>query len=81
MSTYRHESHVETHCRRSSGRLQEGNTGQWRWRLDYNNGNIIVNSGCGFSSERRARQGIESVMTDALDGSVEEHLVRELSGP
>nr|WP_306061865.1 DUF1508 domain-containing protein [Natronococcus sp. AD5] len=35
-----------------SGRRQEGNTGQWRWRLDYNNGNIIANSGCGYGSER-----------------------------
>ncbi|WP_407075674.1 YegP family protein [Natronococcus wangiae] len=37
---------------RLSGRRQEGNTGQWRWRLDYNNGNIIANSGCGYGSER-----------------------------
>lgn len=54
---------------------------QWRWRLVHANGNIIADSGQGYSSKRRARQGIESVKTNAADAPIEEHVVRDLDDP
>jgi uncharacterized protein YegP (UPF0339 family) len=38
---------------------------RWRWRLRTMNGNIIADSGQGYSSKQKARQGMESVMTNA----------------
>jgi uncharacterized protein len=61
--------------------LYEDNAGKWRWRLVYANGNIIADSAQGYSSKRRAKQGIESVKTNAPDSSFEKHIVRELDDP
>ena len=61
--------------------LYEDTTGKWRWRLVHDNGNIIADSGQGYSSKRRARGGIESVKTNAPAAPVEEHIVRELDDP
>ena len=58
--------------------LSEDRAGKWRWRLVHDNGNIIADSGQGYSSKRRAREGIASVKTNAPDAVVEEHAVREL---
>ncbi len=58
--------------------LYEDRAGKWRWRLVHDNGNIIADSGQGYSSKRRARGGIESVKTNAPGATVEEHTVREL---
>lgn len=58
--------------------LYEDNAGKWRWRLVHDNGNIIADSGQGYSTKRRARDGIKSVKTNAPDAVVEEHIVREL---
>lgn len=61
--------------------LYEDAGGKWRWRLVHANGNIIADSGQGYSSKRRARRGIESVKTNATDAPVEEHIVRDLDDP
>ena len=58
--------------------LYEDRAGKWRWRLVHRNGNIIADSGQGYSTKRGAKQGIESVKTNAPEASVEEHSVREL---
>lgn len=52
--------------------LYEDQAGQYRWRLRHENGNIIADSGEGYASKQKARQGIESVKQNAPGASVEE---------
>ena len=61
--------------------LYEDRASEWRWRLVHDNGNIIADSGQGYSSKQGARRGIESVKTNAPNAAVEEHVVRELDDP
>lgn len=58
--------------------LYRDRAGDWRWRLVHDNGNIVADGGQGYSSKRRARQGIRSVKTNASEAPIEEHSVREL---
>ncbi len=44
----------------------------WRWRLRHDNGNIIADSGEGYASKAKAKQGIESVKTNAPDAEIED---------
>jgi Uncharacterized conserved protein len=46
------------------------NAGQWRWRLRHTNGNIIADSGEGYASRQKCKQGIESVKQNAPDAEV-----------
>lgn len=41
--------------------LFEDGAGEWRWRLVASNGNIVADSGEGYSSKQGAKRGIESV--------------------
>jgi hypothetical protein len=52
--------------------LYEDREGKYRWRLVHDNGNIIADSGEGYATKQKARQGIESVRTNAGDADVEE---------
>jgi len=45
--------------------LYEDNAGAWRWRLVHDNGNIIADSSQGYASKQKAKQGLESVRTNA----------------
>ncbi|WP_367176587.1 HVO_2922 family protein [Haloarcula rubripromontorii] len=38
---------------------------QYRWRLVHDNGNIIADSGEGYASKQKAKQGLESVKNNA----------------
>jgi uncharacterized protein YegP (UPF0339 family) len=49
--------------------LYKDNDGKHRWRLVHDNGNIIADSGEGYSSKQKARQGIESVTKNASPAS------------
>ena len=51
--------------------LYEDREGKYRWRLVHRNGNILADSGEGYASRQKARQGIESVKQNALDAPVE----------
>lgn len=44
--------------------------GEWRWRLVVPNGNIIADSGEGYSSKQGAKRGIASVRRNAPAASV-----------
>ena len=44
--------------------------GEYRWRLRHRNGNVIADSGQGYSSRQRARQGLNAVKRDAFGGAV-----------
>ncbi|SDX79835.1 Uncharacterized conserved protein YegP, UPF0339 family [Halopenitus persicus] len=45
--------------------------GEYRWRLIHENGEILADSGQGYSSRSKARQGIESVRSNATDAPLE----------
>jgi len=46
--------------------------GQWRWRLLHENGNVLADSGQGYSSRFAARKGSESVRNNIGDADIEE---------
>ena len=43
---------------------------QWRWRLVHTNGNIIADSGEGYASRQKCKQGLKSVKENAADADV-----------
>ena len=43
---------------------------QWRWRLVHTNGNIIADSGEGYASRQKCKQGLESVKENAADADI-----------
>lgn len=52
--------------------LYEDSVDEWRWRLVHDNGNIIADSGEGYSSKQSAEEGIESVKSNAPDAPITE---------
>ena len=57
--------------RRATFEVYRDSAGEWRWRLVASNGNIIADSGEGYSSKQGAERGIESVKRTAADAEVE----------
>ncbi len=51
--------------------VYEDSAGEWRWRLVAVNGNIIADSGEGYSSKQGATRGIESVRRTAPEAVVD----------
>jgi len=45
--------------------------GEWRWRLIHENGNVLADSGEGYSSRSKARQGLDSVRSNAADAALD----------
>ncbi|MFW5956528.1 MAG: HVO_2922 family protein [Halorhabdus sp.] len=56
---------------KASFEIFEDRSGQWRWRLVHENGNIIADGGEGYTSKQNCRKGIESVKRNAADADVE----------
>ncbi|MFC3476831.1 HVO_2922 family protein [Halobacterium litoreum] len=52
--------------------VYEDSAGQYRWRLVHRNGNIIADSGEGYASKQKAKQGLRSVQDNAADADVVE---------
>lgn len=46
--------------------------GKWRWRLVHDNGNVLADSGEGYASKQKCRQGLESVKLNASGAQVVE---------
>ncbi len=46
--------------------------GEWRWRMVHHNGNVIATGAEGYSRKAKARQGLESVRTNAPGAPVVE---------
>lgn len=44
----------------------------WRWRLVHQNGNIIADSGQGYSSRAAAKKGVRSVKNNAPGAPIKE---------
>ena len=54
--------------------------GKYRWRLLYKNGNILADSGQGYASRQKARQGLESVQRNVAEDGNADFEVYEDSG-
>ena len=52
--------------------LYEDNAGEHRWRLRHRNGNVIADSGEGYSSRTAAEEGIDSVKRNAPGAEADE---------
>jgi uncharacterized protein YegP (UPF0339 family) len=52
--------------------IYEDRAGQWRWRLIHSNGNIVADSGEGYATKSKAKEGIEAVKIGAADADVAE---------
>jgi len=52
--------------------VYEDDAGDYRWRLVHENGNVIADSGEGYASKQKAKQGLHSVKENAPDAGVEE---------
>ncbi len=57
--------------------LYQDKGGKYRWRLLHKNGNVIADSGQGYASRQKARQGIDSVQSNAGGGGSAEFEVYE----
>jgi len=66
------EGAVDTDASASKATFQlyEDSAEEYRWRLHHDNGNIIADSGEGYSSKQKAKQGLESVRRNAAGGHV-----------
>ncbi|WP_135825505.1 HVO_2922 family protein [Halorussus ruber] len=51
--------------------VYEGRDEKWRWRLVHDNGNVVADSGQGYSSRQAAEKGLRSVKRNALGAPVE----------
>jgi len=63
---------IEAPASKATFELFQDRANEWRWRLVHNNGNIIADSGEGYSRKATARKGLESVMRNAGGASVVE---------
>lgn len=57
--------------RKATFEVFRDSAGEWRWRLVASNGNIIADSGEGYSSKQGVQRGIESVKRSAPDAEIE----------
>ncbi|QLK24954.1 DUF1508 domain-containing protein [Natrinema zhouii] len=57
--------------RTSRFEVYEDKAGQWRWRLVHWNGNIVADSGEGYSSRSNAERAARSVMRSAPSASIQ----------
>jgi hypothetical protein len=45
---------------------------EYRWRLRHDNGNVVADSGQGYASKQKAKQGLRSVQSNAPGAAVDE---------
>lgn len=62
----------EAESSRAEFEVYEDVAGEHRWRLRHDNGNIIAAGGQGYSSKQKAKQGLESVRSNAAGASIAE---------
>jgi len=55
--------------------LYKDRAGEYRWRLRHENGQIIADSGEGYTTKANAMNGIESVKTNAPAAPIEDQTV------
>jgi amphi-Trp domain-containing protein len=64
---------VDVVASKATFEVYEDKGGQWRWRLKHRNGNVIADSSEGYASKQKAKQGLESVRTNAPGAYIEDH--------
>ena len=52
--------------------LYKDEADEWRWRLKHSNGNIMADSGEGYTRKANARSAIETIREEVGDAEVEE---------
>jgi len=52
--------------------LFQDKAGEYRWRLRHQNGNIIADSGEGYTTKASAKNGINSVIENAPEAPIED---------
>jgi uncharacterized protein YegP (UPF0339 family) len=57
---------------RAAFEIYEDRAGEYRWRLRHRNGNVLADSGQGYSDRNGAREGIESVKLNAPNADTDE---------
>jgi uncharacterized protein YegP (UPF0339 family) len=55
--------------------IYKGKIGDFRWRLTHTNGQIIANSGEGYTTKVNAIKGIKSIKDNSPDAVVEDKTV------
>lgn len=50
--------------------LYEDSAGEWRWRLRHDNGNVVADSGEGYSSKSGAKDAIERIKRHGVNAPV-----------
>jgi amphi-Trp domain-containing protein len=63
---------TDTNASKATFRRYVDSEDRWRWRLVHDNGNIIADSGQGYSSKQKAKQGLRSVKTNVPGAAVED---------
>ncbi|QCC50506.1 HVO_2922 family protein [Halapricum salinum] len=58
------------HTSQAQFELYEDRGGQWRWRLRHRNGNVIADSGEGYTRKHNAKKGMASVRRNALGATL-----------
>jgi amphi-Trp domain-containing protein len=66
------ESEAESEESNATFELYEDSAEEWRWRLRHDNGNIIADSGEGYTRKADAQNGLESVKQNAPGAPVEQ---------
>jgi len=61
---------TDAHESKATFHVYEDEGGDHRWRLRHDNGNIIADGSQGYSSKQKAKQGLESVKTNAAGADV-----------
>jgi len=62
--------HDSLHTSQAQFELYEDRGGQWRWRLRHRNGNVIADSGEGYTRKHNAKKGMASVRRNALGATL-----------
>ena len=68
---------VDVVASKATFEVYEDSAGQYRWRLEHVNGNIIADSSEGYASKQKAKQGLESVRSNAPGAYIEDHSTDE----
>ncbi len=63
---------VDVVASKATFEVYEDSQDKWRWRLKHVNGNIIADSSEGYASKQKAKQGLESVRSNAPGAYVED---------
>ena len=66
------ERDADTEASNATFELYRDRADEWRWRLVHDNGNVIADSGEGYTSKSNAKKGIRSVKRNAAGATVEE---------